>query len=636
MDATPSEGADGSRAPQNASSSVWVGALSASLTCAFVELFVVGHRHPALDATALVRLGAFALLGGVLVGLVPAIVARLRRESGVAWGLAAWSGLVVAHVVPLGRSGRLGLPVFALGVAALIALVGCALAAGARRVAAVGVSERRVASLAFGAACVAGGACGALAFGRRDAPPDAVQPSSASRPSLLLVTIDTLRADFVGCYGRSEARTPTLDGLAARGVRFATAVTHSLVTGPSHATILTGLLPRHHGLLENGAPLARSVPGLPELLGEHGYRTGAFVAGYPLQQRVSGMLTRFEHHDDDLRTWRTLPRESTELVLGHGLARVLEWRGERLAPHSRPAHAVVEAANAWLAAEDSRPFFAWVHCFDPHLPYEPPAELVAEDARGYSGPDGSDWYRLDPRERGRVAADPAARAHMRALYDAEIASVDRELARLFEVARRAAGPGGVWIVVTADHGESFGEHGIFWERDLYEDSVRVPLIVAPPEPLDGPRVVDTAVGLADLAPTLAELAGTTLQGDGRSLVPALRGEPVPEREQFAEILPSAGIALRRSAHSVRLDGWKLIVRDAGWDNDEFRWNATEHEELYELARDPHELDDRHATESARAAALAKPLEGFLSFTIGGPLELPQRELDALRELGYAR
>ncbi|MCK6446723.1 MAG: sulfatase [Planctomycetes bacterium] len=612
------------------------GALAASLACAFVELCVLANRRPALDASALLRLGAFALLGGILVALVPALVARLRRESGVAWGLAAWIGLAVAHAAPLGRSGRLGVTAFALGIAAVVWFVGCALAAAVRRLATLGLSERRVASFALGAACVAAGACGALAFARRAEPPEPPGEGSAARPSVLLVTIDTLRADFVGCYGRREARTPALDALAARGVRFAAATTHSVVTGPSHATILTGLVPRHHGLLENGAPLARSVPGLPELLGGHGYRTGAFVAGYPLQQRVSGMLSRFEHHDDDFRTWRTLPREGAELVLGHWLARVLEWRGERLAPHSRGAHDVVEAANAWLEEADARPFFAWVHCFDPHLPYEPPAELVAPEVRDYSGPDGADWYRLDPRERGRVAADPAARAHMLALYDAEIAAVDRELARLFEVARRAAGPHGVWIVVTADHGESFGEHGIFWERDLYEDSVRVPLIVAPPEPLDVPRVVATSVGLADLAPTLAELAGTTLACDGRSLVPALRGEAVAELEQFAEILPSAGIALRRPAHSVRLDGWKLIVRDMGWDNDEFRWHDAEHTELYELARDPHELDDRHATETARAAALAKPLAEFQTFAIGGPLELPQRELDALRELGYAR
>src|SRR6266571_7281903 len=230
----------------------------------------------------------------------------------------------------------------------------------------------------------------------RSSPPD--------RPNVLLVTIDTLRADHVGCYGYKAASTPTIDALAKRGVRFETALAHAPLTGPSHASILTGRIPPGHGFRNNsGFTLSPRVKTAAEDFRQRGYRTAAFVSGFPLDRRF-GFDRGFETYDDHLP--RGNDRRRTPYV-------------------ERTADRTTEAALRWMdgARAGAAPFFLWVHYYDPHAPYEPPADLLA-----------------------RFPSSP---------YDGEIAFVDAQLGRLLRRLEERS-PRTV-VLVTADHGEALGE-----------------------------------------------------------------------------------------------------------------------------------------------------------------------------------
>jgi arylsulfatase A-like enzyme/tetratricopeptide (TPR) repeat protein len=304
------------------------------------------------------------------------------------------------------------------------------------------------------------------------------------RPSLVLVTLDTVRADHLGCYGDRQAVTPSLDRLASEGLRFANASSAVPLTLPSHTSLLTGLLPPHHGLRNNGVGALR--PGtatLATLLAGAGYRTGAFIGAFVLDHRF-GLKTGFEVYDDEIeRDPKAGP--------------VLEAE--------RPGSEVVDRALAWLAKDDARPFFLWAHLYDAHAPYTPP-----------------------PAWRARHPGRP---------YDGEISAVDEQVGRILEELRRRGLDGRTVVAVVADHGEGLGEHG---ERThgllLYEPTLHVPLLLRVPWAVK-PRVVETPVSLVDLAPTLAGLLGRPFPGtlDGRDLSKALLagGEPAPG-ELYAE------------------------------------------------------------------------------------------------------
>ena len=294
----------------------------------------------------------------------------------------------------------------------------------------------------------------------------------SSRPNVLLVTIDTLRADHVGSYGYHEASTPTIDALARRGVRFETAVAHAPLTGPSHASILTGQTPLGHGFRNNsGFILAPGVKTVAQDFRNAGYHTAGFVSGFPLDRRF-GFDRGFETYDD----------------------RLPKGNDRRRTPYvERFADATTDAVLRWLATANPReapqpaPWFLWVHYYDPHAPYEPPVADLA------------DRYRQSP-------------------YDGEIAFVDRQLGRLLQTLDVRGETSRTIVLVTADHGESLGEHGegthgIF----LYDATLRVPWIMAGPQIAAG-RVSRTVARSIDVLPTLLDYAGLPQRSDvdGRS------------------------------------------------------------------------------------------------------------------------
>jgi arylsulfatase A-like enzyme/cytochrome c-type biogenesis protein CcmH/NrfG len=400
---------------------------------------------------------------------------------------------------------------------------------------------------------------------------------TAAGYDLVLVSLDTLRADRLGSYGHAAAATPALDRLAAAGVRFADVTAPAPLTLPSHATLLSGLLPPRHGLRHNG--LGRFPDGIDTLatrLAGAGYRTAAFVGAFVLDRRF-GLGRGFERYDDPERP-------------AAGGAPRLEAE--------RPAAAVIDRAVAWLdEAGGERPVFLWVHLYDAHAPYAAPE------------PWGT-----------RFAARP---------YDGEIAYLDAQVDRLLAAIGRR-GTGRAVVAVVGDHGEALGEHG---ERGhgllLYEAALAVPWLVTAPGVVDAGRVVRTPVGLADVAPTLAGLLGVELAApgalDGRDLAPALRrgGEP-------------AAAALYAETEYPALFGWAPL---AALRRGRLKLIAAPRPELYDVAADPAESRNLAAERRRDYRELAALLEEVRAAAAedggGGAPGVDAETRERLAALGYA-
>jgi arylsulfatase A-like enzyme/Flp pilus assembly protein TadD len=366
--------------------------------------------------------------------------------------------------------------------------------------------------------------------------------------NVLLVTIDTVRADHLGCYGDRAAETPRLDRLAGQGVRFADASSAVPLTLPSHSSLLSGLLPPHHGLRNNGAgSFPSGSPTLATALSAAGYRTGAFVGSFVLDRRF-GLARGFATYDDEIERD---PRAGAALEA------------------ERPGSVVVDRALAWLGKDEKdnrdnkdggRPFFLWVHLYDAHAPYTPP----------------SPW-------RERFAGRP---------YDGEIASVDAQVGRLLDELDRRGLAASTVVAVASDHGEALGEHGEATHGLLlYQPTLHVPLLLRAPG-LRAGQVVRTPVSLVDLAPTLAGLAGKALSSaplDGRDLSAGLlRGEEPAPSDLYAETRYPA------------LFGWSPLTALRRRD---LKYIDGSEPEMYDLAKDPREAANLAArAESARTAA----------------------------------
>jgi choline-sulfatase len=378
--------------------------------------------------------------------------------------------------------------------------------------------------------------------------------TSVGRPSILLITIDTLRADHVGAYGAKNARTPNLDALAERGLLFEHAFTAVPLTLPSHSTILSGLLPVHHGVHLNDETFPASTPTLATILHDRGYATGAFVGAYVLDQRF-GLARGFDVYDDQVS------------------------RGADPAREKRPAREVAERAARWIAAQTG-PFVAWVHFFDPHFPYEPPA--------------------------GFEAMDP---------YDGEISYVDACLGPLLKAAAR--GERGLLVLVVGDHGEDLGDHG---ERThgffLYDSTLRVPMILGGPDVPAGERRASLARTVDVLPTLLARLNVSAPPGvDGVDL---LRTTP---NESYAETL---------YPHSF---GWAPLLAVRA---DALKYIDAPRAELYDVARDPSETRNALEQHSAEAARLRERVRAIAAMPARASNEHAQdpEVVERLQALGY--
>ncbi|MBK9647648.1 MAG: sulfatase [Deltaproteobacteria bacterium] len=308
----------------------------------------------------------------------------------------------------------------------------------------------------------------------------------AGDPNVLLITIDTLRRDHVGVYGAGLAKTPNLDKLADSGVLFLDAVTPTPETAPAHATLFTSLHTLRHKVLSNGDSLEEGHVTLAERLEDEGYATAAFVSSYAVNHQT-GLDQGFELYDDD---FFTTPRGLGQLTLARYAVKVLFAAGlPHLAPGllERDGERTIDLAGRWISARGERPWFAWVHLFEPHAPYEAPGAAVN--------------HRALLTNPGHVYTETEA-AELRRLYALEVERVDALVGQLLATLAAAGADERTLIIVTADHGEQLGEHGIqFHHHGLYDESVRVPLLLRPPGGALRGRVVSQQVRLMDVAPT---------------------------------------------------------------------------------------------------------------------------------------
>jgi choline-sulfatase len=404
------------------------------------------------------------------------------------------------------------------------------------------------------------------------------EPPRPAAPPLLrhvvLITIDTLRADRVGVYG-GPAPTPAIDRLAREGARFDRAYAAAPITLTSHASLMTGRYPPGHAGRHNGMRVDLKVPTLAEAFARAGFATGGFIAAFPLDRRF-GLIKGFQQYGD------RMPRDER----GH-------------IANERAGHAVVDEALAWVAGKRAERVFLWVHLFEPHAPY------------------------------GR----PGARGTALARYDADIAEADAQIARL--LGGLGFDPAQTLFVVAADHGEAFGEHGeISHSVFTYDTTLRVPLIVSGAGVASG-QVIADPVSLVDVAPTIAALAGLgKFESDGEVILslPPKGGSYLQIGSD--QRIGSEQRGLYAESFAPMLDfGWAPLraIRRGN-----FKYIAAPRPELYDIARDPGETQNLVAAQPAVAADLARQVDAISPAIL--PASSASSDPDArarLQALGYA-
>ncbi len=420
-----------------------------------------------------------------------------------------------------------------------------------------------------------------VACGSGGSPADELAQLRGDRKlNVLLVTLDTTRADRIGAYGFDAVDTPVIDSLAGRGVTFMRAYASTPLTLPSHTSLLTGTHPPYHGVRDNGVHIApEGLQTLAESFQAAGYRTGAFVGAFVLDSRW-GLAQGFDRYFDDF----DLPTE----------------RAIFLSRLQRSGSEVIDTALAWAREDDTAPFFMWVHLYDPHTPYEPPEPF-----------------------RSRYADRP---------YVGEIAWTDSLVGRLTSWLDDSGRSDDTYVVVTADHGESLGEHG---ESEhgllLYESAIRVPLIIA--TPFDEPQGIrrHELVSLIDIMPTVLELTGleTPEEVHGRSLVPLFTND--------AEVEGRTDERVYAETFYPRLHfGWSELQAIL---EPTHKLIISPEPELYDLLQDPEEQQDLASERAATAEALRREAEELVAqleenANPANVVTLDQETRQRLAALGY--
>lgn len=433
---------------------------------------------------------------------------------------------------------------------------------------------------------------------------------STTRPfdDVFLVTIDTLRADHLGCYGYPRPVSPFIDSLAARGVRFERVVASSSHTGPSHASLFTSQYPARHGVLVNGANLRAEIPSMASLLSGAGFETAAFLSV------------------DFLRS------------VTHGFSSVDARLPAR--QRYRRAEGTVDAALAWLGeTERSRRRFVWIHLYDVHQTRPTDRVPRPELEAGLRKSARRDADVLRPFWMEHLGAPPgqvSAVTWKLNRYDAQLAYVDEELLRLFETVE-AAGRRALWIL-TADHGEGLGSHNYLGHgRHLYQAQLAVPLIFEGDERWPGGASVDAMARHVDLLPTVLELAGVAAPPasafEGHSLAPWIERPSAPKRASYA-------FSQRRPPDDRRLrSGWPPgLVISAQDGRYKYILSTAEGDEFYDLRADPTELrnligEDLEAKEEI-LRWLTRKYESMIADPLAAADEIDDQFVEELKALGY--
>lgn len=437
---------------------------------------------------------------------------------------------------------------------------------------------------------------------------------AAGHPNVLLISIDSLRADHVHCYGYPRDTSPAIDRLAAEGVRFATAVAPSSWTLPSHLTMVTGLAPVEHGVVDSDLFLGRRATFLSEVLHDQGYATAGFVSGLYVTSRF-GHAQGFDHFDD----YRALPAtwEETHQMISSPI--------------------LLDSVNAWLdrwrSGAGRRPFFIFLHLFDVHFDYSPPPPYDRMFDPDYDGAVNADNYRWNPDINAAMA--PGDFDRVVSLYDGEIRHADHYVGRLLERLRGEGVLDETLVVLTSDHGDEFYEQGRSGHgQQLLDSTLLVPLIMRYPAVIPAGRTVSRQVRLMDIAPTILEAAGLRIPAEFGTLHPS---HPAAFRSLLDWIRTGPGdgdpgvVAYgdhKGVISSVRTDRFKLVRSVIDGD----------HDALYDLEADPGEQRDVALQHPEETRALLEVMTRFRqsrsSEEAGQSKEMDDQQREILRSLGY--
>ncbi len=435
-------------------------------------------------------------------------------------------------------------------------------------------------------------------------------------PNVLLITVDTLRADHVSSYGYYLKTTPNIDHLASEGARFDNAYSAIPLTGPSHFSIFTGRYPQEHGARINGVAVPENSRwlALPQILRKFGYHNAAFISAWPLTSRLTGLDRWFDHYDEELT------------------------RSYRVFTSTRFAEDVTPRAIAWLKDKPKQPFFLWVHYFDPHEPYHlrerfASPEKLHEPAAG----------------RPQPSAEMRDRIHR---YDSEVSYADYYVGKLLDSIDELGLRDKTLVTLAADHGESLGEHGYVGHgRRLSQDTVRVPLIFRYPGKVKPGQVIEENVTLLDLTPTLLGFTvadhitqdKVPISFAGMSLVPAMTGGgKVPQRPiRYVTFTGKKAFAPRwlswmwvpnenrMPLHLGQTEGLHKMI-----------WSPRKEElEVYDLGDDAYELDPDIYAKNDRTYKREMPVlrRWFESTNLeDNETTLSERDSEILKSLGYVR
>ena len=421
------------------------------------------------------------------------------------------------------------------------------------------------------------------------------------RPNILLITLDTTRADHLGCYGYARNTSPHLDRLSGQCVVYDRTFSTASWTLPSHAALFTGKFTTSHGArFDPAGPLhlANSIESpngwekyrarglsphettLADLLARAGYATGAVVGG-PWLKKPFGLAKGFQHYDD----------------------------GDIGTVNGRSADSVTDGALTWLAGLGTGPFFLFLNYFDPHAPYAPPRQYLEPFLGVDDGMDG-----IDPKVR-----------RVNARYDGEILYMDQALGNLFEGLKRKNLWDNTWIIITADHGDILGEHGVFGHgRFLFEVELRVPFMMKHPLGDVSPGRRNTIVQPVDVLPWICDRLDIEAPPGIQGGVPRDRCHPI-----IAEVYPLTRVS--------DAGDWRVIVEYPY----KFHWNSKGRHQLFHLGRDPYENEDLHSTQTRRSKRMQTTLEQYLASLPPPPAAEGMQAIDeetqrTLKSLGYTR
>src|ERR1700674_424781 len=471
----------------------------------------------------------------------------------------------------------------------------------------------------------------------------ASQPTASSQCNVVLITMDTVRADHLSVYGYERDTTPQLREFAHEATVYSRAIATSDWTLATHASIFTGLYPRWHGSYYSpphypwGRPLGSRYITLAEVLRAHGYWTAGVVANYAYLQPSLGLAKGFAVYDAHMPVHLSMPTDS--YYLGEGARRVLSLAVDTAAfeAHSLRAADINRHAFALLAqARKGGPFFLFLNYMDAHMPYvpQPPFNTLFPGRDPHFRPFSQHMALASAVNIGRRHINPAEKRHLVSQYDGGIAYIDYEVGELLARLRELGLYENTLIIVTSDHGEGFGEHDLMVHSvdSVYQDLVHVPLLIKYPGQHAGHRS-DALVSQVDLMPTVLDVAGISLPSgvQGRTLrSPRIDSSDRVYSEATAmpiPFLPPENRRFRGVRRAILAGQWKLITWTAG------------PPELYDLAADPDETRNQYQAGDPRAVALAEQLSDWAAAAppqIEQPRELDKNSVERLKSLGYVQ